>query len=86
MPTDEELIAAGWKAPPKPPLTEAELRCEEAALLREISEVSKREGPRVWALFGPDEDAVLLALHEREPSLVRHKITKRWGHMWRPAR
>jgi hypothetical protein len=34
-------------------------------------------------LFSHAGDDVLLALHDREPGLLRHKVTKLWGHMWR---
>jgi hypothetical protein len=77
-PTDAELIAAGWKSPPPPPPTEAEL-------LSELGDVLREEGPRSWTLFSWDADEVLRKLHEREPGLLRHKVTKCWGDMWRLA-
>jgi hypothetical protein len=78
-PTDAELIAAGWKRPPSPPPTEIEL-------LRMMRQECRDLGPRGWLLLSRVEDDVLLALHEREPHLLRHKTTKRWGHMWRLAK
>lgn len=74
-PTWHELWEAGWIEPPYCPLP--------ACLLRELREAHRELTPRAWALFWPDADAVLLMLHEREPGLLRHKVTKRWGHMWR---
>jgi hypothetical protein len=78
-PADAELIAAGWKSPPPPPPAEADL-------LRNLREAHREIGPRQWVLFSPAGDDVLLALHSREPGLLRHKVTKLWGHMWRLAK
>jgi putative SOS response-associated peptidase YedK len=77
-PTDAELIAAGWKSPPRPPPTEG-------SLLWGLRETLRTEGPRSWTMFSPDADEVLRKLHEREPGLLCHKVTKRWGDMWRIA-
>jgi len=76
-PTDAELIAAGWKSPPPPPPTET-------SLLWQLYQM-REEGPRVWTVFGADDDAVLHRLHQRAPWLLRHKVTKGWGDMWRLA-
>ena len=77
-PTDVELIAAGWKSPPPPPPTEAEL-------LSELREVMRTEGYRAWTMFSLRGDEVLRKLHEREPGLLRHRVTKSYGDMWRLA-
>ena len=77
-PTDAELIEAGWKSPPPPPPTEAEL-------LSCLRETLRTEGPRSWTMFSHVEDEVLSKLHDREPGLLRHKVTKRCGDMWRLA-
>jgi hypothetical protein len=78
-PTDEELIAAGWKSPPPPLPTEAEL-------LQDLHEAHRDIGPRQWVMFWTAAaDGVLFALHDRESGLLRHKVTKKWGHMWRLA-
>lgn len=71
-PTDAELIAAGWKLPPQPPPSLA-------SLLRELHEL----GPNCWTVFGLDADDVLREFHQREPKILRRKITKTWGEMWR---
>lgn len=54
-------------------------------MLRELREAESEFGQGSWTMFDADVDEVLRALHEREPGLLRHKVTKRWGHMWRLA-
>ena len=74
-PTWDELWEAGWIEPPWCPWP----RPIVAGLLQELRDI----GPH-WAEFFDDYcDALLLPLHEREPGRLRHKVTKRWGHMWR---
>lgn len=77
-PTRDELIAAKWLPPPLPPPTEEQLlHC-----LRNTRE----EGQRVWAMFSHAGDEVLLRMQQSgNHPLIRHKVTKRWGDMWRLA-